>query len=147
MLSHRGQLWSAYVSAIDMGVRPTDRVAVAMPLYHIGAKNICLTRSVHGCTVVLHRAFRVEPFFKSLQDYRVTETLLAPTMLNDLLDAYPDARRGAAVAGEGLLLGSADARGDPAARHEGARAHLRPGLRHDEVGWTGLHSPPAPAHP
>ncbi len=92
MLSHRSQLWSAYVSAIDMGVRPTDRVAVAMPLYHIGAKNTCLTRSVHGCAVVLHRAFRVEPFFKSLQDYGVTETLLAPTMLNDLLDAYPDAR-------------------------------------------------------
>ena len=93
MLSHRGQLWSAYVSAIDMGVRPTDRVAVAMPLYHIGAKNTCLTRSVHGCTVVLHRAFRVEPFFKSMQDHGVTETLLAPTMLNDLLDAYPDARQ------------------------------------------------------
>jgi acyl-CoA synthetase (AMP-forming)/AMP-acid ligase II len=92
MLSHRGQLWSAYVSAIDMGVRPTDRVAVAMPLYHIGAKNTCLTRSVHGCAIVLHRAFRVEPFFKSMQDYHVTETLLAPTMLNDLLDAYPDAR-------------------------------------------------------
>jgi acyl-CoA synthetase (AMP-forming)/AMP-acid ligase II len=93
MLSHRGQLWSAYVSAIDMGVRPTDRVAVAMPLYHIGAKNTCLTRSVHGCTVVLHRAFRVEPFLRSMQDHSVTETLLAPTMLNDLLDAYPDARR------------------------------------------------------
>lgn len=92
MLSHRGQLWSAYVSAIDMGVRPTDRVAVAMPLYHVGAKNTCLTRSVHGCTVVLHRSFRIEPFFKSMQEYRVTETLLAPTMLNDLLDAYPDVR-------------------------------------------------------
>jgi acyl-CoA synthetase (AMP-forming)/AMP-acid ligase II len=76
-----------------MGVRPTDRVAVAMPLYHIGAKNTCLTRSVHGCTVVLHRAFRVEPFLRSMQDHSVTETLLAPTMLNDLLDAYPDARR------------------------------------------------------
>jgi acyl-CoA synthetase (AMP-forming)/AMP-acid ligase II len=93
MLSHGGQLWSAYVSAIDMGIRPPDRVAVAMPLYHIGAKNTCLTRSVHGCTVVLHRAFRVEPFFKSLQEHQVTETLLAPTMLSDLLDAYPDARR------------------------------------------------------
>lgn len=92
MLSHRGQLWSAHVSAIDMGVRPTDRVAVAMPLYHIGAKNVCLTRSVHGCTVVLHRAFRVEPFFKSMQDHRVTETLLAPTMLNDVLESYPNAR-------------------------------------------------------
>jgi len=93
MLTHRGQLWSAHVSAIDMGVRPVDRVAVAMPLYHIGAKNTCLTRSLHGCTVVLHRAFRVEPFFKSMRDYGVTETLLAPTMLSDLLDVYPDAHQ------------------------------------------------------
>jgi acyl-CoA synthetase (AMP-forming)/AMP-acid ligase II len=93
MLEHRGQLWSAYVSAIDMGVRPTDRAAVAMPLYHIGARNTCLTRSVHGCAIVLHRAFRVEPFFRSLQEYKVTETLLAPTMLSDLLENYPDARR------------------------------------------------------
>lgn len=93
MLTHRGQMWSAYVSAIDMGVRPNDRVAVAMPLYHIGAKNTCLTRSLLGGTIVLHRAFRVEPFFRSMQDCGVTETLLAPTMLSDLLDAYPDARR------------------------------------------------------
>jgi acyl-CoA synthetase (AMP-forming)/AMP-acid ligase II len=93
MLDHRGQLWSAYVSAIDMGVRPTDRAAVAMPLYHIGARNTCLTRSVHGCAIVLHRAFRIEPFFRSLQEYGVTETLLAPTMLSDFLENYPDARR------------------------------------------------------
>jgi acyl-CoA synthetase (AMP-forming)/AMP-acid ligase II len=90
MLTHRGQTWSAQVSAIDMGVRPTDRVAVAMPLYHIGAKNTCLTRSLFGCPIVLHRAFRTEPFFESIRDHGVTETLLAPTMLNDLLDAGGD---------------------------------------------------------
>ena len=45
---------------------------------------------------------------------------------------------GAAVAGEGLLLGGADAGRDAAARHEGARADLRPGLRHDGVRWARL---------
>jgi acyl-CoA synthetase (AMP-forming)/AMP-acid ligase II len=86
-LSHRGQVWCAQVSAIEMAVRPTDRVAVAMPLYHIGAKNTCLTRSLYGCPIVLHSAFRAEPFLASLRQHGVTETLLAPTMLNDLLDA------------------------------------------------------------
>ena len=88
MLAHRGQMWCAQATAIGMGVRPTDRVAITMPLYHIGAKNTSLTRSMQGCTIVLHRAFRTEPYFESLRKYAVTETLLAPTMLNDLLDAY-----------------------------------------------------------
>ena len=88
MLSHAGQLWSAQISAIEMAVRPTDRVAVAMPLYHVGAKNTCLTRQLRGCAIVLHRAFRPDPFFESLTRYQITETLLAPTMLNDLLDAH-----------------------------------------------------------
>ena len=88
MLSHRGQIWSAQISVIEMAVRPTDRVAVSMPLYHVGAKNTCLTRQLRGCPIVLHRAFRPDPFFESLTRYRITETLLAPTMLNDLLDAH-----------------------------------------------------------
>jgi acyl-CoA synthetase (AMP-forming)/AMP-acid ligase II len=92
MLEHRAQLRAAYISAIEAGVRPTDRVAVAMPLYHIGARNTCLTRSLHGCPIVLHRAFRRDAFFASLAEQQVTETLLAPTMLSDLLENYPDAR-------------------------------------------------------
>jgi acyl-CoA synthetase (AMP-forming)/AMP-acid ligase II len=64
-----------------------------MPLYHIGARNTCLTRNVHGCTIVLHRSFRPEAFFESLRRHAVTETLLAPTMLNDLLQHFPDPRQ------------------------------------------------------
>src|SRR5262249_34279831 len=52
MLTHRGQFWCAQATAIGMGVRPVDRVAVAMPLYHIGAKNTSLTRSMQGCAIV-----------------------------------------------------------------------------------------------
>jgi acyl-CoA synthetase (AMP-forming)/AMP-acid ligase II len=88
MLSHRGQYWAAQVTGLEMGVRPVDRVAVSMPLYHIGAKNTCLTRQLQGCTIVLHRAFRPDAFFESLTRHQVTETLLAPTMLNDFLDAH-----------------------------------------------------------
>ncbi|MDB5642340.1 MAG: AMP-dependent synthetase [Hyphomicrobiales bacterium] len=90
MIGHGAQLAAARISAIEMGVRPTDRVAVAMPLYHIGARNNCLTRSLHGCPVILHRAYRTAEFLSSLKSWKVTETLLAPTMLNDLLDAQPE---------------------------------------------------------
>jgi acyl-CoA synthetase (AMP-forming)/AMP-acid ligase II len=87
MLSHRAQLQSAMISAIEQCVVPTDRLALAMPFYHIGAKNLWLCHSLYGCSIVLHRAFRPQAFFRSMREHAVTATLLAPTMLNDLLDA------------------------------------------------------------
>jgi len=87
MLSHRGQMQSALISALEAQVRPTDRLALAMPLYHVGAKNQWLSHSLYGCPIVLHRAFRPSAFFGSLREHAATVTLLAPTMLNDLLEA------------------------------------------------------------
>jgi acyl-CoA synthetase (AMP-forming)/AMP-acid ligase II len=87
MLSHRGQMQSALISALEAQVRPTDRLALAMPLYHVGAKNQWLSHSLYGCPIILHRAFRPSAFFASLREHAATVTLLAPTMLNDLLEA------------------------------------------------------------
>lgn len=86
MLTHRGQMCSALISAFEALVQPTDRLALAMPFYHIGAKNQWLSHSLHGCPIILHRAFRPDPFLASLREHGATVTLLAPTMLKDLLD-------------------------------------------------------------
>jgi len=87
MLSHGGQVQSARISALEGQVRPTDRFALVMPLYHIGARNLWLMNSVFGCPIVLHRAFRPHEFMTSVREHAATATLLAPTMLSDLLDA------------------------------------------------------------
>jgi acyl-CoA synthetase (AMP-forming)/AMP-acid ligase II len=86
MLTHRGQMRSALISAFDALVRPTDRIAITMPYYHIGAKNTWLSHSLYGCPVILHKAFRPDAFVASLRDHAATVTLLAPTMIGDLLD-------------------------------------------------------------
>lgn len=86
MLDHRGQMRSALISAFEALVQPTDRLALAMPYYHIGAKNQWLSHSLSGCPIILHRAFRPEPFLAALREHAATVTLLAPTMLKDLLD-------------------------------------------------------------
>jgi acyl-CoA synthetase (AMP-forming)/AMP-acid ligase II len=78
---------SARISALEGEVRPTDRFALVMPLYHIGARNLWLMNSVFGCPIILHRAFRPAEFMASVRDHAATATLLAPTMLSDLLDA------------------------------------------------------------
>lgn len=86
MLTHRGQMRSAMISAFEALVQPTDRLALAMPFYHVGAKNQWLSHSLFGCTIILHRAFRPEPFLAAMREHGATVTLLAPTMLKDLLD-------------------------------------------------------------
>ena len=87
MLSHGGQMQSARISALEGQVRPTDRFALVMPLYHIGARNLWLMNALLGCPIILHRAFRPTEFMASVRDHAATATLLAPTMLSDLLDA------------------------------------------------------------
>jgi acyl-CoA synthetase (AMP-forming)/AMP-acid ligase II len=86
MLTHRGQMRSALISAFEALVQPTDRLALAMPFYHIGAKNQWLSHSLYGCPIILHRAFRPDRFLGALREHEATVTLLAPTMLKDLLD-------------------------------------------------------------
>ncbi len=86
MLTHGGQMRSAMISALDASVHPTDRLALAMPFYHIGARNLWLSHSLYGCPVVVHRTFRPDQFLAAIRDHAVTVTLLAPTMLRDLLD-------------------------------------------------------------
>ncbi len=86
MLTHGGQMCSALISAFEALVQPTDRLALAMPLYHIGAKNQWLSHSLFGCPIILHRAFRPDQFLAALREHAATVTLLAPTMLKDLLD-------------------------------------------------------------
>ncbi|MEA2977284.1 MAG: hypothetical protein QOF19_2804 [Alphaproteobacteria bacterium] len=86
MLSHGGQMQSARISALEALVRPTDQFALTMPLYHIGARNLWLMHSLFGCPIVLHRTFRPAEFMASIRDFGATGTLLAPTMLSDLLD-------------------------------------------------------------
>ena len=78
---------SAQIVALETETRPGDIMALAMPLYHIGGRNLWLKHAALGSTIVLHRAFRPADFHASLQRHRATTTLLAPTMLSDLIEA------------------------------------------------------------
>ena len=89
MLSHRGMMEAARITALEKLTQPVDRFALSMPLYHIGGRLTSLSYALQGCTMVLHRNFRPQEFFESLRKNHVTATLLAPTMLGDLLETTP----------------------------------------------------------
>lgn len=66
---------------------PTDRMLIVMPFYHMGAPAESFAYLATGAAIVMHRAFDVEEAMRSIESQRVTAALLAPTMIQMLLDA------------------------------------------------------------
>lgn len=86
MLSNEGMLETAKEYALAQGARPTDRMLVVMPFYHIGGPGQLLTYLVMGATIVLHRNFDAARILDSIESEQVTAAHFAPTMIQMLLD-------------------------------------------------------------
>ena len=86
MLDHQGQVGFIRMEAIEMMAKPTDRVLLVMPFYHIGAKCCQLTYSMVGGTVILHRSYDIREVATSIERERTTVAHLAPIMVQDLLN-------------------------------------------------------------
>ena len=86
MLSNEGMLETAREYALAQGARPTDRMLVTMPFYHIGGPGQLLTYLIMGATIVLHRQFDAARILQSIEDEQVSAAHFAPTMIQMLLD-------------------------------------------------------------
>ena len=137
MLSHRGMMEAARITALEKLTQPVDRFALAMPLYHIGGRLTSLSYALHGCTMVLHRNFRPQEFFESLRANHVTATLLAPTMLGDLLETTPADRESLPALAKLFYSAAPMPEALLRRRHEGVRADLHAVLRHDRIRRPG----------
>jgi acyl-CoA synthetase (AMP-forming)/AMP-acid ligase II len=92
LLSHRAILTAAIGISWESGVRPTDRMLIVMPLFHIGGKINQLANMVIGATIVLHRAFDPTAILRCIEDEHITSAHFAPTMVRALLD-HPELAR------------------------------------------------------
>ena len=89
MLGQQGTLGAAYTIALDSGARPTDRMLIVMPLFHIGARIEYLAFATMGATIYLYRQFDVAQVVEELERQRITVAHLAPAMVQMIVDA-PD---------------------------------------------------------
>lgn len=76
--------------SIDLGSK--DKTLVVMPSFHIGGKNWENAQRHVGGTVVIGRGFDAGEFLQTIERERITVTLLAPTMIEALLE-HPDFRK------------------------------------------------------
>jgi acyl-CoA synthetase (AMP-forming)/AMP-acid ligase II len=73
-------------NAFNLGMRPTDRILLTMPMFHVGALSEACGMFLVGGTVVLHAQFDPKDALASLEQDRITHVHMAPTMVQALLD-------------------------------------------------------------
>ncbi len=105
MVSHRNLIIAALNSVIEYEPQPDERSLVAFPLCHVSGYLVPVTHFRGGC-VVLTPMFEPELWMKLVDEYQITGTSMAPTMLNFILQ-HPKVREYALTSLRGIGYGAA----------------------------------------
>src|SRR5690606_19102344 len=81
--------YSAVASSWRIGILPTDRWLLNLPLYHVGGLSIVFRSALYGTAIVLQDGFDVERVWRAMETQGVTLMSLVPTMLHRLLESRP----------------------------------------------------------
>jgi acyl-CoA synthetase (AMP-forming)/AMP-acid ligase II len=84
MLTHRGLVAAAVESVIEYEPGSDERNLMAFPLCHVAGYSVTVNM-LRGGLVVLMRAYDPELWMQMVDDYAITSSALAPTMVNFLL--------------------------------------------------------------
>ncbi|MCU1500784.1 MAG: Acyl-CoA synthetase (AMP-forming)/AMP-acid ligase [Ilumatobacteraceae bacterium] len=84
MLTHKNLVVAALNSVIEYAPQPDERVLMAFPLCHVSGYAVPVNH-VRGGQIVLTPMFEPELFMRLVDQYQITGSAMAPTMLNMLL--------------------------------------------------------------
>jgi len=87
MLGQREMVALAQSMNSEGGLTGAERTLLSMPFFHIGSKSQALGTHWKGGTVFVHRSFEPEAVLRAIQRDKITYLLLAPTMIQALLDS------------------------------------------------------------
>jgi O-succinylbenzoic acid--CoA ligase len=90
MLTFGNQLWSAFASALNLGLRQDDRWLACLPLFHVGGLAIVLRSAVYGTAAVVHESFDPVRVNQAIDNEGVTIVSVVANMLQRMLDARDD---------------------------------------------------------
>ncbi|MBA4392629.1 MAG: long-chain fatty acid--CoA ligase [Desulfobacca sp.] len=92
LLSHQKTLFNTLNAQIFFDLYSKDIMLSVLPLFHSGALNIMTVPTLYaGGKIVLQSRFIPQEFLNLIEQHRVTQTILVPTMLNTLLkEARPE---------------------------------------------------------
>jgi O-succinylbenzoic acid--CoA ligase len=124
-LTYGNWLWSAFGSALALGLDRRERWLCALPLDHVGGLSIVVRSAIYATTAVVHAGFDAERVAAALTAGAATLVSLVPTTLDRVLAALaapPCGLRCALIGGaplDGALARRATDAGVPAAQTYG----------------------------
>jgi acyl-CoA synthetase (AMP-forming)/AMP-acid ligase II len=87
MLSHRNMMTSALGSAATGQILPEGSVLLhAAPMFHLADLAMWTVQTIRGGTHVMIPAFKSNAVWAAIRDYKVTDVLLVPSMIQMLID-------------------------------------------------------------
>jgi acyl-CoA synthetase (AMP-forming)/AMP-acid ligase II len=89
MLNHEGVLALFASWSHELGTDVGHKILLSMPYFHIGARSQGGAATVRGGTLVVHRSFDARRILETIQQERITQLHLAPTLMQAVLDV-PD---------------------------------------------------------
>lgn len=90
-----------------LGLSAQDRGLVCGPLYHVGGLDLITTTFLDlGAPIYVQQGFDIGRILDAIDEYRMTVTWLAPTMIRRLLDTMPDPGRARSLR---IIIGGGEA--------------------------------------
>jgi acyl-CoA synthetase (AMP-forming)/AMP-acid ligase II len=93
--NHESHIAHYLLSNISMGVRPTDKVMLVMPMCHVNSIQYSFAYTLVTAPVFVYNMVSFDPldFLKTIEKYKITYTSLVPTHYRMILD-LPDSVKG-----------------------------------------------------
>lgn len=90
VLDHGGSVLQGISTAMLLGMRPTDRTCVVLPLFHVNAQYVgVIPTLLVGGTVVLLEIFSASKYWNQVRKHRCTAISIVPMILRTMLAQPP----------------------------------------------------------
>ncbi|AXN41590.1 class I adenylate-forming enzyme family protein [Peribacillus butanolivorans] len=86
VISHRSRILTGMAAAYEYKIGESDIHLVAGPIYHAAPWIFLVMQLLVGGTLVIHESFNAEQVLEDIERYQITNTFLAPTMYNFLIN-------------------------------------------------------------
>ncbi|AOV08562.1 class I adenylate-forming enzyme family protein [Sporosarcina ureilytica] len=92
VISHRSRVLTSMAAAYEYKIAEEDIHLVAGPIYHAAPWIFLVTQLLVGGTIVIHDNFDAELVLRDIEKYQITNTFLAPTMYNFIVNVKPEVK-------------------------------------------------------
>lgn len=86
VISHRSRVLTGMVAAYEYQISEDDIHIVAGPIYHAAPWIFLMMQLIVGGTLVIEESFDPEQFLRDVETYQATNTFMAPTMYNFIVN-------------------------------------------------------------